>query len=208
MYQFTSATGSRDSSRNKNPAAKFVGVRYSYGPDRHPKGAIGFYGRRNSYVLIPNRGCLDTQSSITIIGWVYPESAGPIFHFNPKHWGLHVWMTRADEFFVRFVGRKNRRSPYLKKRGFRPRTWNYFATTYNGKTGIATIWHNSRLVVRRNIGRFRSGLATNHAVVIGAKPGDRRYFRGRVACVQVFGRALNGREIRARMKKCFRGTLK
>ena len=204
-YKLSSATGRRDSSRNKNPAARFVGVRYITGPDKHPKGALYFSGRRNSYVYIPNSGCLDTRSSITILGWVYPESAGPIFHFKPKGWGLHLWMTRADELFIRFVGRKSKRSPYIKSRGIRPRAWNYIAATYDHKTGIATLWKNSKPIVRKRIGRFYTGLATNYAVVIGAKPGDRRYFRGRIACMQVFGRALSAREIRLRMKTCFRG---
>ena len=206
MYKLTSAAGRKDSSRNKNAAAKFVGVRYTYGPDRHPKGALSFSGRRNSYVLIPNTGCLDTKSSITILGWVYPESAGPLFHYNPKGWGVHLWMTRANELFMRFVGRKRKRMPYLKSRKIRPRAWNYIAATYNHRTGMATLFVNSRPAIRKRIGRFSFGLATNYAVVIGAKPGDRRYFRGRVACMQAFGRALNAREIRLRMKTCFRGN--
>jgi len=203
LYKFTGATGSRDSSRNKNPAARFVGVQYAYGPDRHPKGAISFKGRRTSYVLIPNGGCLDTRSSITLVGWVYPESAGPLFHYNPRGWGVHLWMTRANQLFMRFVGRKSRRSPYLVGR-IRPREWNYIAATYDHRSGMAILWLNSRPITRKRIGRFKFGLATNYAVVIGAKPGDRRYFRGRVACMQVFGRALNGREIRLRMRTCFR----
>ena len=206
-YKFSRATGKRDSSRNKNPNARFYGVRYTYGPDRHPTSALYFSGRRNSYVYIPNSGCLDTRSSITFLAWVYPERAGPIFHYKPGGWGFHIWMTRADELFARFVGRRGKRSPYLKRRGIRPRAWNYIAVTYDHRTGWAILWLNSRPILRKRIGRFTFGLATNYAVVIGAKPGDRRYFRGRIACVQLFGRALSGREIRMRMKKCFRGNV-
>ena len=154
--------------------------------------------------MIPNTGCLDTRSSITILGWVYPESPGPIFHFNPGGWGVHLWFTKVNEIFVRFMGRKRKNVPAISSRSVKARKWNYIAATYDHRTGIATLWNNARPIARKNIGRFNSGLATNHAVVVGAKPGDRRYFRGRIACLQVFSRALKAREIGMRKKSCFR----
>ena len=74
VYQLNSASKNRDISGYVNPPATFVGVYYALGPDNHPQGALSFRGRRNSYVLIPNNGCLDTRFSLTIIMWVYPES--------------------------------------------------------------------------------------------------------------------------------------
>ena len=67
---------------------------------------------------------------------------------------------------------------------------------------MATLWVNNRPVVRTNIGRIR--LATNRPVRMGAKIGDRRYFRGRVSCVQVFSVALNRKQIINAAKRCFK----
>ena len=84
----------------------------------------------------------------------------------------------------------------------RYKAWNYVGATYDGNTGMATLWVNNRPVVRSNIGRIR--LATNRPVRMGAKIGDRRYFRGRVSCVQVYSVALNRKQIIHASKRCFK----
>lgn len=203
VYQFTSASKNRDISTYLNPPAKFVGVYYSHGPDNHPQGAISFTGRRNSYVLIPNNGCLDTRYSITIIFWVFPESSGPLLHFKPKGWGLHLWIVRPFRLYARFVRRSGRSVRPLYK-GIKPRQWSYIAATYDRRTGVATLWLNSIPIIQRRIGRFRLGLATNYPIAIGRKPGDRRRFRGKISCLQIYNYAMNGVQIRSKMKRCFR----
>ena len=203
VYQFTSASKNRDISTYLNPPAKFLGVYYSHGPDNHPQGAISFTGRRNSYVLIPNNGCLDTRYSITIIFWVFPESSGPLLHFKPKGWGLHLWIVRPFRLYARFVRRSGRSVRPLYK-GIKPRQWSYIAATYDRRTGVATLWLNSIPIIQRRIGRFRLGLATNYPIVIGRKPGDRRRFRGKISCLQIYNYAMNGVQIRSKMKRCFR----
>ena len=180
-----------------------MGVTLTRGPDNHPKGAYYFSGRR-SYVLIPNNGCLDTRYSITILAWVYPERPGPIFHFNPKGWGVHLWMTKVNELFVRFVPRSGRRVSPVVSRKIKPRRWNFIAATYDYGTGLATLWLEGLPIAQKNIGRFPNGLATNYPVVVGKKPGDRRAFRGKISCLQVFNVALTRRQIISKRVKCFR----
>ena len=191
-----------DISQYKNPPARLVGVTLTRGPDNHPRGAYYFSGK-GSYVLIPNNGCLDTRYSITIIAWVYPEKPGPILHFNPKGWGVHLWMTKVNELFVRFVPRSGRQVKPVSSRKIKPRAWNFIAATYDQRTGLATLWRNGLPIVQRMIGRFAPGIATNYPAVIGRKPGDRREFRGRISCLQVYNFALTGRQIQSKMRRCF-----
>ena len=203
VYQLNSASKNRDISGYVNPPATFVGVYYARGPDNHPQGALSFRGRRNSYVLIPNNGCLDTRFSLTIIMWVYPESSGPLLHFNPKGWGVHVWIISQFRLFARFVPRSGKSVTAVYKR-IKPRQWNYIAASYDRRTGLATLWLDSLPIIQRRIGRFRLGLATNYPIVIGSKPGDRRKFRGRIACVQMYNYAMSAAQIRSKKKQCFR----
>lgn len=203
VYQFTSTSKNRDVSSFVNPPARFVGVVYSRGPDNHPRGAISLRGIRTSYVLIPNNGCLDTRYSITIIFWVYPESPGPLIHFKPNGWGVHVWIVKSFRLYARFVPRSGKSVRPLYKK-IKPRQWNYVAATYDHRTGLATLWLSSLPIIQRKIGRFRLGLATNYPIVIGRKPGDRRRFRGKISCLQIYNFAMNGVQIRSKTKRCFR----
>ena len=206
VYPFTSASKNRDVSTYVNPPATFVGVYYTRGPDNHPQGALSFRGTRTSYVLIPNNGCLDTRYSLTIIMWVYPESSGPLLHFNPKGWGFHLWIINRFRLFARFVRRSGKSVKALYKR-IKPRRWNYIAATYDRRTGLASLWLDSLPIIQRRLGRFLGGLATNYPIVIGSKPGDRRKFRGKIACVHIYNYAMNGQQIRSKMKQCFRKGL-
>lgn len=212
-YAFTSAARGGDISQYKNPPARLVGVSYIRGPDGHPQGAYYFPGktiqrgrRIKSYVVIPNNGCLDTRYSLTMIFWVYPESPGPLIHFNPKGWGVHLLITRLYQLYFRLMPRKRSsiRVKALVGRGLKPRTWNYVAATYNHRTGLATLFINGYPIAQRNVGKFRNGLATNYPIIIGKRPGSRRVFRGRLACFQIFNVALTRLQIVALQKKCFR----
>ena len=202
LYPFTIASKNRDISGYKNPPAEFRGVRYSFGPDKNPQGALAFRGRRDSYVLIPNNGCLDTKYSITIALWVYPESDGPLVHFNPNGWGVHLWIVRPCSAYVRFIPRSGKSVVSLQKEIPKGR-WSHLATTYNHKDGVATLWLNSIPIDQRRVGRSLSGLATNFPIVIGGKPRDKRRFRGKISCLQIYNFALNKAEIFSKMTRCF-----
>lgn len=190
------------------------GLSFIQGPDGHPQGAYYFPGlrrsrggrRRGSYALIPNDGCLDTRYSITIIAWIYPEKPGPIVHYNPKGWGLHLWLTHPNELYFRLMPRRGSRRNVkpLTTRSLKPYTWNYISATYDHRTGLATLWINGNPVSQRNVGKFTLGLATDYPVVVGQRPGDRRVFRGRIACLQIYNRALTRAQIIARQRQCFR----
>lgn len=142
---------------------------------------------------------------MTIIVWVYPEGSGPILHYHPNSWGVHLWMASTNTLLAKFVPRNFRNVPTISSRNFKPRQWNYMAASYDYRTGVATIWLNSAPVAQRKIGRFE--LATNYDAVMGIKRvGTTPAFKGRIACLHIYNWALNSKQIASLKKRCFRGT--
>ena len=204
VYPLSARTKGRDIGLLRNPSGRLSRVRYAPGPDRKPRGSTRFLGRPGSYIEFPNTGRLDTRKSITLLAWIYHEgSAGPIFNYKPNGWGVHFWMIAPNQLFVRFNKRGSLRStPALASRRVRPRRWAYVGATYDFRTGVAKLFINRRFVTRKRIGRFR--LATNYPARMGSRTGDRRHFRGRISCMQVYSQALSRKQIMRRRKRCFR----
>lgn len=205
VYPLNRGTKGRDISFGGNPPGYISrNVRPAPGPDGTPGGSYRFYGRPNSYIQFPNRGRIDTRKSITLLAWINHEGrAGPIFNYKPTGWGVHLWMIRPNTLFVRFTRRRSLRfTKPLVSRTVQPRRWQYVGATYDGRTGVARLFVNSKFVSRKRIGLIR--LATNYPARMGAKIGDRRSFRGRISCMQVYNVALKAKQIRARKKRCFR----
>ena len=196
VYQFTGVSRNRDISGYLNPPAMFYGVSYLTGPDKNPRGALYFRGKRESYVSIPNNGCLDTKYSITIIFWVYPRSLGPLIHFNPNGRGVDLSIENPFKLYARFVPRSGKFVKPVRKT-IPQRQWSYIAASYDSTTGLASLFRNGFLVAQTRIGRFRFGLATNYPIMIG------RRFRGRISCFQIYNFAMNGVQIRSKMTRCF-----
>ena len=170
------------------------------GPDGLSDGSYYFSGRKTSYINFPNNGKLDSYYSLTLLAWVYPEGSGPIFHFAPG--GVRFWVVRPNTLFVRFVRRTGRLSRQLISLRVIPKQWNSVGAAYDEKTGIATLWRNSRPIKSVYIGRIC--LATNRPSRMGALPRDLRYFRGRISCMQVYRVKLSGPEIKRAENVCFR----
>lgn len=189
----------------QNPKATIVGVRPTTGPWGYPNTAYQFLGKPNSYVEIPNRGKLDPKGSITILAWIYPTNKpGPIANYQRNGWGVHLWQTARRQLFVRFVRRNGAFTPYLARNVLRSYRWNYVGAVYNIKTGRASLYANTRKVASRYIGRFR--MKTQYSIRMGARVGDGRYFRGRIACLQVYDRALTRWQIIRTKRRCFKRT--
>ena len=204
VYPLNLNTKGRDISFSRNPHGRLRGVRYALGPDNSRGGSVEFYGRSNSYIDFPNRGKIDTKRSITLLAWIYHiGQAGPIFNYMPNGWGVHFWMVSPTTLFARFTRRRGRRfTPAIYSQSVRRRKWQFVGATYNYRTGMARLFLNARFVARKRIGRFR--LATNYPARMGARIGDRRYFRGRISCMQVYNQALNKNQILVRQRRCFR----
>ena len=200
IYPLTSASANRDISGYANPPAVLIGVKYASGPDNHPQGALSFE-TRNSYVLIPNNGCLDTKYAITIMFWLYPRGLGSLIHYNPSGRGVELSIESPFNLYARLVPRSGKPVKAVNK-AISPRRWSFVTVTY--KNDIVSLWINGILVVQHRIGRFRLGLATQYPILIGQKPGVSRKFNGKISCLEIFNYALNGVEITSKMKWCFR----
>lgn len=203
IYPLNGITRGKDIGPFKNPRAKLVNVVSKNGPDGLPAGSYQLQGFANSYIYFPNTGRLDAQNSITILLWLMPESAGPIFHYFPRGIGVNLRMISRKVIRAEFVSR-NRKVTRRIARRIRSRVWNYIAATYDYNTGLATLWLDSIPISQRNIGRIR--LATNYPAVSGRRPGDPRHFRGRIACLQIYNLALNSYQIRKLKRFCFRAS--
>lgn len=191
VYTLDSKTGARDISPGRNIPGKSYNIRYAPGPYGQPGESTEFFGRRNSYIRFPNSGKLDVKDSITLLAWIFPIGRGPIFEYFR---GMRFWVVRSDTLYVQFKRRNGRPTRALIKRRLYPRRWNYVGCTYNQRTGIATLWVDSRPVLTQNIKRIR--LATKTTAYMGGT------FRGRIACMQVYSKALTGPQIKKVKNLC------
>ena len=201
IYPLTRRTRGRDVGLFGNPPGILGYVRLATGPDGRPDTSFQFYGRRNSYIRFPNRGRLDTKYSFTLLAWVYPNGVGPIFRY-----GVDFSVCRSHGLCLRLFPRGSRNvrvRPLKTGRVIRYRKWQYLGATYQQKTGEAMIFVDGRLVARQRLRRIVLG--TNVAAMMGA--GGGRYFRGRISCMQVYGRALTVRQIIKRKRRCFKGKI-
>ena len=179
------------------------GVKLARGPTGVHKTSYKFLGKSTSYIEFPNKGKLDTKNAITIIAWIKPQKAGPIFNYQTNGWGVHFWVTSKRQLFVRFVKRNGRFSTHVAANVLRPGKWDYVAATYDQRTGYAALWKNSRVVRKTYVGKFT--LRTQFNARMGARIGDGRYFMGRIACLQIYGFPLTSRQMKMVKYRCTKG---
>ena len=181
---------------NGQPQGIPIDVSLAAGPDGKAGGSYQFAGRADSYIEFPNNGGLDTQHSITMLCWIYPENTeGPLFNYKVNGWGVHMWLVLPGQLFVRFVTRSYQSTPHLvTTQPLALNQWHYVGSSYDNNTGIARLWLNGKQVVQQNIGAGMT-LATQDSVRMGAKVGDRRSFKGRITAMQVYNVALTAEQI-------------
>lgn len=171
-------------------------VQLTVGPNGNSGGSYQFWGTSNSYIELPNNGGLDTMYSLTIVMWIYPEGPrdGPIFNYGTSPpWRVHFWIA-GGYFFFRLANRQYALVNSLTS----PATsdqWLYVAGSYDYNTGVARMWIDGAEVRKRTVGMFT--LSTTSNVRIGVRSGDNRYFKGRIARIQVYNVALNRDKIMA-----------
>ena len=199
IYPLQSRTRGKDVGLYGNPPGILGDVRPAVGPDGRPRTSYQFYGRRKSYIRFPNRGRLDAQKAITLLTWLYLEGPGPIFRY-----GVDFSAGRGRSLSLQIFPRGSRNTrirPLIARGVLRYRTWQFVGASYEKTTGQTKIYVNGRLVSRKRLRRVRLG--TNIPATMGA--GGGRYFRGKISCMQVYGRVLSRRQIIKRKRRCFRG---
>ena len=205
VYPLNSNTRGRDISLSRNPAGRLGRVYPDRGPDGTNGGAYRFTGSVNSYIEFRNTGKLDTRKSLTLLAWIkHTGRSGPIFNYRPNGWGVHFWMTSHRQLFIKFTRRNGYQPPPVVYNHVKHGRWQFVGATYNRNTGRAKLFVNNRFVAQRYIGRFQ--LATQYPVRMGAKNDrrDRRYFKGSISCMQVYGKYLTRRQILSKKTRCFR----
>ena len=177
------------------------GVRLAPGPDGAADGSYEFSGTSNSYIEFPNSagGPLDVRYSITMLCWVYHGGQdGPLFNYRGNRaggsWGVHLWVVNG-KLFVRFVRRDYSSTTHLLNTALAG-GWKFVGASYDRGTGEAKLWVNGAVVQTLNIGAGLD-LATQDSIRMGVKVGDRRYFKGRIAQMQVYNAALSQEQIKA-----------
>ena len=172
------------------------GVNLAPGPNGEKDGSYEFSGTSYSYIEIPNsaEGPLDVLHSMTLLCWVYHNGQdGPLFNYKTGGpWGVHLWVV-AGKLFVRFTRRHYSFTTALHHTALAG-GWKFVGASYERATGNAKLWVNGAVVQTLNIGAGLN-LATQNSIRMGAKIGDGRYFKGRIAQMQVYDKALNQEEM-------------
>ena len=183
---------------NRQPQGTPVGVTLAAGPNGKAGGSYQFTGQANSYIEFPNNGGLDTERSITMLCWLYPQSTdGPIFNYKTSGlWGVHMWMV-LGKLFARFTKRNYQfTQPLITCKPLSLNQWQFIGASYDYNTGVTSLWLDGQRAVQTNIGAGLT-LATQDNVRMGAKEGVRWYFRGRIAAMQIYDVALTKRQVNA-----------
>ena len=172
------------------------GVNLAPGPNGEKDGSYEFHGTSYSYIEIPNsaEGPLDVLHSMTMLCWVYHNGQdGPLFNYRTGGpWGVHLWVLEG-QLYVRFTRRDYSFTTSLGHTALAG-GWKFVCASYDRCTGNAKLWVNGAAVQTLNIG-VGLNLATQDSIRMGAKIGDGRCFRGRIAQMQVYDKALNQEQI-------------
>ena len=183
---------------NRQTQGTTVGVSLAPGPNGKAAGSYQFTGQANSYIQFPNDGGLDAKRSITMLCWLYPQNTdGPIFNYKTSgSWGVHMWVV-SGKLFARFTKRNYQFTQGLiTSNSLVLNQWQYVGASYDHNTGVASLWLDGQQVVQTNIGAGLT-LGTQDEVRMGAKGGDGRYFRGRIAAMQIYDVALSEEQVNA-----------
>lgn len=201
LYPLNEQYGAKDISPQNNPAGKVRGVKYASGNYGQPAGSFYFSGSSSSYVEFPNNGGLDARNSMTFVAWIRPEkSAGPLFNYKVNDRGVYVWLESPNKLVVKFENLASNLPYAIESDKIRLKRWNYVAASYDNLDGTAKLWIDGRQVSRLNLGRFE--IATQGDVRMGALVGGPQFYKGAIACVQIYNKSLSEQEINAVKDRC------
>ncbi|XP_068670500.1 sushi, von Willebrand factor type A, EGF and pentraxin domain-containing protein 1-like isoform X2 [Montipora foliosa] len=101
----------------------------------------------------------------------------------------------AGSLFAHFTARDYSFTTGLYAGSIPRNTWHFVGASYDHKTGLAKLWVNAQAVSTVSISAGIH-LATQDSVRMGVKTGDARYYKGRIAQMQVYNDALSEKQIR------------
>lgn len=198
MYPLDGAHGTKEVN-DRVAAGVPSGVYLAPGPGGNIDGSHEFRGTANSYIEFPNGGGLDVSNSMTMLCWVFPNGRdGPLFNYRASgSWGVHLWIVNRFQLFVRFTKRDYSFTNALLHTALKPEEgWKFVGASYDQASGDAKLLVDGVEVQSLNIGA-NIQLATQDSVRMGVKGGDARYFRGRIAQMQIYNTVLTSEQIMA-----------
>ena len=91
---------------------------------------------------------------------------------------------------------------FVSKQTLNLSQWNYVGASYNYDTGEASLWHEANKVASQYIGSTQ--IATQFDVRLGALAMSslKKYYKGRIACLQFYPEALSPEMIRRAREAC------
>ena len=201
LFPLNSTFGAKEI-KNRVAEGTARGVTLALGPDGVTGSSHEFSGSPNSFIEFPNSegGLLDVRHSITMLCWVYHSGQdGPLFNYMPdRAWGVHLWALHG-QLFVRFTKRDYSLTTRLSHSALAG-GWKFVGATYDHGNGDANLWVNGLVVKTLNIGAGLD-LATQDSIRMGANNYDGRYFKGRIAQMQVYDKALTQEQIQVIQQK-------
>lgn len=197
LYPLDAAHGTKEI-RDRLEAGVASNVYPAPGPDGNIDSSYEFLGTSTNYIEFPNGAGLDAKNSMTMLCWLFPGGQdGPLFNYrNTGSWGVHLWVV-AGRLFVRFTKRDYSFTNALLHTELKPEDgWKFVGASYDSSSGDARLWVDGNEVQKLNIGTNLL-LATQDSVRMGVKIGDGRFFKGRIAQMQVYNVALSQEQIQA-----------
>ena len=175
-------------------------VHLAPGPNGKANGSYEFLGTQDSYIEFPNTdgGRLDVRYSITMLCWLYHDGQdGPLFNYriSGDKWGVHLWVLEK-KLYVIFPKRDFSTTDAKGKLmdSHVAGGWKFVGASYDNVSGEAKLWVDGVEVQKKNIGA-RLELATQDSIRMGVKSGDGRFFKGRIAQMQVYNESLTHGQI-------------
>ena len=116
---------------------------------------------------------------------------------------MHLWVV-AGQLFVRFTKRDYSFTNAVRSTPLAG-GWKFVGASYDSGSGDVKLWVNGAVVQTLNI-TAGLDLATQDNIRMGVKTGDWRYFKGRIAQMQVYSSALSQEQIEGIYNKRIKGT--
>ena len=186
------------------------GVILAPGPNGRANYSYKFSESSNSFIKFPNSigGPLDVRYSMTMLCWVYCDGkGGPLFSYGKSSTGgVHFRVLNDGKLSVHFKKRDYSETKRLEHTNLAG-GWKFVGASYDRSSGEAKLWVNGAVVQTLNIGAGLE-LATQDSIRIGVKTGDGRYFKGRIAQMRIYNRALTQEQIQAIQKLVVAGNEK
>lgn len=178
------------------------GVKLAMGPLEQIDSSYEFSGTSSSYIEFVKSagGALDVRYSMTVLCWLYYNNQdGPLFNYGDSaNKGVQFWAA-SGKLFARFTRRDYSFTNILTHTSLK-KEWGFVGASYDRTSGDANLWFNGAAVHTLNIGANLE-LATQDTVRMGVMPGDGRYFKGRIAQMQIYSVALTQEDIQAIRKQ-------